>query len=215
MRTARELGDLLVRGSKNLAQKAVTAPTGVTPGYNEALGGTVGEDGRLTYVRAVPGAAPLTYGTKVTPQTLTGTMDTIDYDSVSIDPGGMVTTGGTWRCLLPTAGWYVVHATMVLVKNSNPITLGEWWQLSVQKGAYPGGSLSTLDPGGYAILDRLTWQTAVGAGDMNGINDLFVLSGSTYLNANVAPADFYFTIERSSAANDRDCNGGHFFVARL
>jgi hypothetical protein len=212
MATPTEVARELLRSSEQIARKVTTEPTGVKPGYSAALGGTVTEDGRLRYVAPNPGA-PVAYGEVATPITVSTANHTINFDGISYDPQGLVTTGASWRCLLPSLGWWQVWVGVGIDQNSNDIGLGEYWDLHLEKGAT--GMMSTITPGGKGWIDKIVWPVAVAGASLSGAGQGPQLTGITYVRVDVAPADFYLAVLRNSTTYDRIIGAGSFFVAPL
>lgn len=115
----RELAGL----GETLAQRISDAPTGVTPGYHAALGGTVLPNGKLRYVKRTPSGIIAICRKTAAQDAIDATPTRVDFNSVTYDPYGTITTGASWVFTVPANGdgYYTFQAQLSLL-----ITGSDW-----------------------------------------------------------------------------------------
>lgn len=113
---ARALTELAERRAKDLDD----APTGVTPGYSAALGGTVLPNGKLRYVSAAPSfmVCDALYRVGTTQTIEDGNTEIINYNTLIYDPDSRVTTGAAWAYTAARAGILTVVAQVYAINNT-------------------------------------------------------------------------------------------------
>jgi len=178
-------------------------PTGITPDVYNGI--TVDRYGRALLGRK---KGVVAWAQNSTTTTTTTSPNTINYDTVLYDPSTMITTGASWRALLPNMGWYRVTAQTVIDKNSQAIASNQYWQLVLRKGS--NGSLNIPSPGTSTVLDTIPFPLAVTAGAANSIQ--YTLQGATLIQVVTAPADFYLSFDDNLAGNARTFGAGYVII---
>lgn len=115
MATATDVVHNIAKMTDGLAERHATAPTGVEPGYNAALGATVTPDGRLRYV-SPPAASPALTSARILARcrsaavqnVTSGAIDVIQFNTKVYDPSSVITIGASWHFTAPADGWYSV-----------------------------------------------------------------------------------------------------------
>jgi hypothetical protein len=128
MATPTDVARALIDVSEKVARALDDAPTGVTPGYSSALGGTVLPNGKLRYVAATAatGYRLLSVHYKNATQTIASSTNTIiNYDQEVYDPLGIVTTGVAWKMVIPANGWYRLDATILFSEVASGWSAGD------------------------------------------------------------------------------------------
>jgi hypothetical protein len=203
--TAHDVISALTDTHEKLATRLDNAPTGVVPGYNSALGGTVLPNGKLRYVKATAASAftLLAEARIVTSMTTATDGKIINFDDVNYDPSTLITTGASWSIAL-AAGWYMAVAGISINSNTNIIAAHEYWDLAL----YDITHSAQLD-----TVDRLQHPTQINGGV--GTSDFF-LSGSVVFNvASAITARCRFQTNQFTFGVDRTIGGGRFALMRF
>jgi hypothetical protein len=145
MATPTEVIRELTNMHTTIAKTLDDAPTGVAPGFNTALGGTVMPNGKLRYVRTVPiglvvqahKAADLTLAASTTYH--------VDFDTVDYDPHSAITTGASWVFTAPAAGWYRFEPTFTISGDGHAFDHGiSWRPISTKARGLSGSSIRRI-----------------------------------------------------------------------
>ena len=141
---ARELAGL----SEHIAKQIDEQPTGVTPGYSAALGGTVLPNGRVRYVQGTPvssGLALLAFQRMTASQSV-GSSAHVYYNNSLVNVDGCVSFGsGYWEFEAPTDGYYVFFANVRFEEVSSGWSAGHQATLYLTVNGGPSYQFGLLD----------------------------------------------------------------------
>ncbi len=157
------------------------ACAGITSSLSGNTSYNVIEIERMSGPAQIPASTMITarYSTNAGQSILNNTISIIDFEDVSYDDNGCVTTGASWKFTAPRAGKVRVNAKATLASN-NGWAVGETAYLAVFKNAVEYGRGPFDSPVTATIVVNLSVEdeVIVNAGDTIDIR-IFQLSGGT------------------------------------
>lgn len=186
MANARDVMRELARQAHGIARQVDEAPTGVVPGYNAALGGTVLPNGKVRYANVHgTGLLALAYNpgnaTDI-PSSATG-RTIVQYSTVDHDPLSTITTGSSWAFTAPFDETYEFHVSVIL-RNNSTTDGSHAWSTGDTAHFWLQRNNSTLDIN-LRLLDTYEFMAAPAGNHLVPLQGsaIFTLSAGDYVQA--------------------------------